>query len=102
MRSLLIFILFFIGCVGSPAPQNPMMKPVNYSEAVWWRLDTSGMKPEDNPWNKFVPIYKVADRANPWAEFKEPQLFPKDWKHKEKSTKPTGSIKKILVEQEVY
>ena len=107
---ILVAAILLAGCIGSPIPRNPMMKrkcphhhltgAVNHESICstpWWRLDTSAMKPEDNPWNKFVPTYKEVDRTDPWAGFESPQLFPSSWKHKAKPrVKPTGSIKKFV------
>jgi hypothetical protein len=81
---ILVATLLFAGCVGSPVKQNPM-DPTEKNPKLWWQADTSNMKDEDNPWNKFVPMPKKVE---------EPKLFPSNWKHKNKN-KPSGSMKKI-------
>jgi len=76
MRYLLVAVLFLAGCVGSSIPHNPMNR---CTEKLWWQATTAGVT-SNNPWNKFVRTYEPADPLDPWANFQEPELFPRDFR----------------------
>jgi hypothetical protein len=79
-KLLLAALILFTGCVGTTEPHNPMTVTACETPA-WWRATTVGVADADNPWNAQIPVPPpVKDWTDPWSDFQEPELFPKDFK----------------------
>ena len=90
--SAIVLAVLMAGCIGTS--KNPMISHKANNKPLWWQLDTAGVKKSQSPWEKFVPAVKANRWDDPWANFQEPELFPKDWKKRFPKVKPKKKKKK--------
>jgi hypothetical protein len=64
-KSILISIIFFVGCVGSSKPRHPYQEGRS-AVRPWWTTPYTAETPRNNnPWLTFV--YPLPNEFDPWA-----------------------------------
>lgn len=69
-------LLLLSGCIGT-FNGNPYTTR-RAATQPWWQASTAGVT-SNNPWNKFIHTPEGLDTSDPWANFVEPDLFPKNF-----------------------